>query len=96
MSMYRLTITGEWDALANQTMVADVACEYAAENSVAALDAARLVVAALLGPGMDEVGSIPCWCPKDTRRLLLGVLAVHLQFLEAHDRSFVALHWTTS
>jgi hypothetical protein len=96
MAMYRLTITGEWDAPAGRLTVADVTCEFAAEDSVAALDGTRAVVAALLGPGIDASGLIPYWCPTETPRLLLGVLAVHLRFVEAHDRSPVALHWTAS
>jgi hypothetical protein len=93
MAMYRLTITGEWDAPAGRLTVADVTCEFAAEDSVVALDGTRAVVAALLGPGIAASGS---WCPTETPRLLLGVLAVHLRFVEAHDRSPVALHRTAS
>jgi hypothetical protein len=95
MAMYRLTIMGEWDAPMDRVTVADAACEFAAEDSVAALEAARAVVAALLGSGVYGAG-IPYWCPTETPHLLLGVLAVHLRFVEAHDRSPVALHWTAS
>ncbi len=98
MAMYRLTITGEWGVDDRQLRRANVACEFAAEHSVAALDVARALVAALLGPDDARGGQpvwIPLWRPLDLPRPLLGVLAVTLRYVEVHDRMPVGLHWVT-
>ncbi len=98
MAMYRLTITGEWGVNDRHLLCAAVACEFAAEHSVAALDVARALVAALLGPD-DARGRhlvwIPLWCPLDLPRPLIGVLVVTLRYREDHDRMPVGLHWVT-
>ncbi len=90
MAMYRLTITGEWGGHDRQLRRAAVACEFAAEQSVTALDVTRTLVAALLGPDdarrRHPVG-FPLWRP------LLGVLAVTLRYVEDHDRMPIGLHW---
>ncbi len=96
MAMYRLTITGEWGGHGRQLRRANVAREFAAEHSVAALDVARALVAALLGPddarGGQPVG-FPLWRPLDLPRPLRGVLAVTLRYREDHDRMPIGLHW---
>ncbi|MGI8855718.1 MAG: hypothetical protein ACR2JW_08205 [Thermomicrobiales bacterium] len=98
MAMDRLTITGEWGVDDRQLLRAEAACEFAAEHSVAALDVARALVAALLGPddarGGHPVG-FPLWRPLDLPRPLCGVLAVSLRYREDHDRMPVGLHWIT-
>jgi len=96
MAMYRLTITGEWGVDDRQLLCAAVACEFAAEHSVTALDVARTLVAALLGPNDARGGQpvwFPLWRPLNLPRPLLGVLAVTLRYVEEHDRMPVGLHW---
>ncbi len=56
MAMYRLTITGEWGGHDRHLLCAAVACEFAAEHSVTALDVARTLVATLLGPDAARGG----------------------------------------
>ncbi len=41
MAMYQMTVTGEWDVNTGRLLLGQVACEYAAEGSVAALETAR-------------------------------------------------------
>jgi hypothetical protein len=97
MAMYRLVISGEWDTGADDLPVARAACEYAAENSVEAMDAARALLAALLG-GDDEraeyASPLPLWGASDApAATLMGALVVEVRFLEPHDRAPVDLHW---
>ena len=68
MAMYRLTITGEWDSGADDLPVARAACEFAAENSVEAMDAARALLACLLGNEDERAGHaspLPLWDASD-------------------------------
>lgn len=98
MAMDRLTITGEWGVNDRHLRRAAVACEFAAEHSVAALDVERALVAALLGPDDARGGHpawFPLWHPLDLPRPLRGVLAVTLRYREDHDRMPVGLHWIT-
>lgn len=98
MAMYRLTITGEWDTGTDDLPVARVACEFAAENSVEAMDAARALLAALLGNDEDQAehaSPLPQWGASDGLTVVLtGVLAVEVRYLESHDRAPHNLHWT--
>lgn len=96
MGMYRLTITGEWDTGADDLPVARAACEFAAENSVEAMDAARAIVAALLGNDVraEHAAPVPLWDASDgSTATLTGALAVEVRYLEPHDRAPVELHW---
>jgi len=96
MGMYRLTITGEWDTGTYDLSVTRAACEFAAENSVEAMDAARAIVAALLGNDdrAEHAAPFPLWDASDGPTVTLtGALAVEVRYLEAHDRAPVDFHW---
>lgn len=99
MAMYRLTITGEWDRGSDDLPVARAACEFAAENSVEAMDAARVLVAALLGDDSERAENatpLPLLDVSDgSAATLMGALVVEVRFLEPHDRAPVDLHWIT-
>lgn len=96
MGMYLLTITGEWDTGTDDLPVARAACEFAAENSVEAMDAARVIVATLLGNDdrAEHPVPLPLWDASDeSTATLMGALAVEVRYLERHDRAPVDLHW---
>ncbi|GEM_PF-2359609 len=97
MAMYRLVITGEWDLGGDDLPVTRAACEFPAENSVEAMDAARALLAALLGNEnvrAEYASPLPLWGASDaSAATLVGVLAVEVRYLEPHDRAPVDLHW---
>ncbi|GAC1658384.1 MAG: hypothetical protein NVS4B3_25710 [Gemmatimonadaceae bacterium] len=97
MGMYRLTITGEWDTGADDLPVGRAACEFAAENSVEAFDAARALLAALLGNRDEQpeyASPPPRWeASEGSAATLMGALVVEVRYLEPHDRAPVDLHW---
>ncbi len=86
MAMYQMTVTGEWDANTGHLLVGQVACEYAAEGSVAALETAHGLLAALFvapetqPPALWQRGQRP-------DATLAGVLSVHVCYLEAEERA---------
>jgi hypothetical protein len=95
MAMYRLTITGEWDAGTDDPLIARAACEFAAENSVEAMDAARAIIAALLGNDdrAEHAAPLPLRGASDgSTARLTGTLAVEVRYVEPHDRAPVELH----
>ena len=73
------------DAGAGDPLVARAACEYAAENSVEAMDAGRALVAALLGNDgrAEHTAPLPLRDASDgaTARLA-GALAVEVRYVE--------------
>ncbi|MHB8644371.1 MAG: hypothetical protein ACYDAR_01125 [Thermomicrobiales bacterium] len=97
MAMYLLTIIGEWNTGRGNLSVARAACEFAAENSVEAMDAARALLAALLGNDEDRAECAEPVLLRDvsdgSATALVGVLAVEVRYLESHDRTPVDLHW---
>ncbi|MDQ2784098.1 MAG: hypothetical protein M3Y58_03750 [Chloroflexota bacterium] len=98
MAMYRLTITGEWDTGMDDLPVARAACEFAAENSIEAMDAARSLLTTLLGNNEDQAEHakiLPqCGVSDGLMAVLAGVLAVEVRYVESHDRAPHDLHWT--
>jgi hypothetical protein len=86
MAMYQMTVTGEWGASDGRLLFARVACEYAAEGSVAAMAQAHDLLAVLFAPSDEQPPSL--WLmgqrPEAT---LAGVLAVHIRYLEPEDRA---------
>ncbi len=97
MAMYRLVISGEWDTGADDLPMARATCEFAAENSVEAMDAARALLAVLLGNDDKRAGyanPLPIWGASDgSAATLMGALAVEVRYVEPHDRAPVDLHW---
>lgn len=85
MAMYQMTVTGEWDVNNGHLLFGQVACEYAAEGSVTAMETARGLLAALFAapdaqpPALWQRGQRP-------EATLAGVLAVHIRYLEAEER----------
>jgi len=86
MAMYQMTMTGEWDVNTGHLRFGQVACEYAAEGSVAALETAHGLLAALFVPPDKQPPTL--WQrgqrPEAT---LTGVLAVHVRYLDAAERA---------
>ncbi len=86
MAMYAMIVTGEWSASDGQLLIARVACEFAAEGSVAAMAQAHGLLAVLFAPPDEQPPSL--WLmgqrPEAT---LAGVLAVHVSYVEAEDRA---------
>ncbi len=86
MAMYQMTVTGEWDVNTGHLLIEQVACEYAAEGSVAALETAHDLLAALFvapetqPPALWQRGQRP-------EATLAGVLAVHVRYLDAAERA---------
>ncbi len=86
MAMYAMTVTGEWGASDGHLLLGQVACEYAAEGSVAALETAHGLLAALFvapetqPPTLWQRGQRP-------EATLAGVLAVHVRYLDAAERA---------
>lgn len=86
MAMYAMTVTGEWGASDGHLMFARVACEFAAEGSVAAMETAHNLLVALFAPADEQPPSL--WQngqrPEAT---LVGVLAIHVRYLEPGERA---------
>jgi hypothetical protein len=86
MAMYAMTVMGEWGASDGELFFARVACEFAAEGSVAALATAHDLLATLFAPADEQPPSL--WLrgqrPEAT---LVGALAVHVGYLEPDDRA---------
>ncbi|HEY8292554.1 MAG TPA: hypothetical protein VIG44_08705 [Thermomicrobiales bacterium] len=86
MAMYAMTVTGEWSVNDGQLLFARVACEFAAEGSVAAMAQAHGLLAVLFAPPDEQPPSL--WLigqrPEAT---LAGVLAIHVRYLEPEDRA---------
>ncbi len=82
MAMYEMTVTGEWDDPDGRLLLGRVACEFAAEGSVAAMAEAHDLLAALFAPSGERSPSL--WLSEDAT--LAGVLAVHVRYLEPEDR----------
>jgi hypothetical protein len=86
MAMYAMTVTGEWGASDGELLFARVACEFAAEGSVAAMATAHNLLAALFAPSDEQPPSL--WLrgqrPEAT---LTGVPAVHIRYVDAEDRA---------
>ncbi len=96
MAMHAMTVTGEGSASDGQLMFARVACEFAAEGSVAAMAQAHggplgSMLAVLFAPPDEQPPSL--WLrgqrPEAT---LVGVLAVHVGHLEPDDRAPLGFH----
>jgi hypothetical protein len=86
MAMYAMIVTAEWDGDDGDLRLGRVACEYAAEGSVAALAHAHDLLAALFASA--DVQPPTLWL--DGQRpvgTLAGVLAVHVRYLESGDRA---------
>ncbi len=86
MAMYAMMVMGEWDGNDGHLMFGRVACEFAAEGSVAAMATAHNLLATLFAPPDEQPASL--WLrgqrPEAT---LAGVLAVHVRYLEPDDRA---------
>ncbi len=86
MAMYAMTVTGEWDVNNGQLLLGKVACKFAAEGSVAAMAQAHGLLAVLFAPADEQPPSL--WLmgqrPEAT---LVGVLAIHVRYLEPDDRA---------
>ena len=86
MAMYAMTVTGEWGASDGHLMVARVACEFAAEGSVAAMATAHNLLVALFAPPDEQPLSL--WQNgQRAEATLAGMLAVHVRYLEPGDRA---------
>ncbi len=91
MAMYAMTVTGEWGASDGQLLFARVACEFAAEGSVAAMATAHdLLVALFVSP--DEQPPSLWLSGQRPDATLAGVLAVHVRYLEPDDRAPLGFH----
>jgi len=86
MAMYEMTVTGEWGASDGHLLLGRAVCAFAAEGSVAAMETARDLLAALFIPPDTQPSSL--WQrgqrPEAT---VAGVLAVHVRYLEAEERA---------
>ena len=86
MAMYQMTVTGEWDVNNGHLRFGQVTCEFGAQGSVAAMETARDLLAALFAapetqpPALWQRGERP-------EATLEGVLAVHVRYLEAEERA---------
>ncbi|MDQ6905197.1 MAG: hypothetical protein M3176_00065 [Chloroflexota bacterium] len=86
MTMYAMTVIGEWGASDGQLMFARVACEFAAEGSVAAMAQAHDLLAALFAAPETQPPSL--WLSgQRPEATLAGVLAIHVRYLEPEDRA---------
>ncbi len=86
MAMYQMTVTGEWDVNNGHLRFGQVACEYAAEGSVAAMATARALLAALFAAPETQPSAL--WQSGQRPEVTLeGVLAVHVRYLEAEERA---------
>lgn len=86
MAMYGMIVTAEWDGDDGDLRLGRVACEYAAEGSMAALAHAHALLVALFAPPDTQPPTL--WLggqrPEAT---LAGVLAVNVRYLEPGDRT---------
>ena len=86
MAMYAMTVTGEWGASDGRLRLGQVTCEFGAQGSVAAMETARDLLAALFAapetqpPALWQRGERP-------EATLEGVLAVHVCYIEAEERA---------
>jgi hypothetical protein len=86
MAMYAMTVTGEWGTSDGQLLFARVACEFAAEGSVAAMAQAHDLLATLFVLPGEQPPSL--WLSGQRPGATLeGVLAVHVRYLEPEDRA---------
>jgi hypothetical protein len=86
MAMYAMTVTGEWGASDGELFFARVACEFAAEGSVAALAQAHDLLVALFARPDEQPPSL--WLSEQRpEATLAGVLAVHIRYVDAEDRA---------
>jgi hypothetical protein len=86
MAMYAMVVTAEWDADDGRLRLGRVACEYAAEGSVAALAVAHDLLAALFAPPDAQPPLL--WTEgQESGTKLAGVLAVHVRYLDAEERA---------
>ena len=91
MAMYAMTVMGEWGASDGQMLFGRVACEFAAENSVAAMAHAHDLLAALFAAPNMQLSTL--WLSgQRPEATLAGVLAVHVRYLEADDRAPLGFH----
>ena len=90
MAMYRMTVTGEWGMNDGELLLGRVACAFAAEGSVAAMETARDLLAALFAaPETQPPALWPMGRPNAT---LTGVLAVEVRYVEPEDRAPLGFH----
>ena len=94
MAMYRMTVTGEWGMNDGELLLGRVACAFAAEGSVAAMETARALLAALLrAPDDEREESLSLWLMgKEPHATLAGVLAVEVRYVEPEDRTPLGFH----
>jgi hypothetical protein len=86
MAMYAMTVTGQWGASDGELFFARVACEFAAEGSVAALATAHDLLAALFAA--PETQPLSLWLERQRpEATLTGVPAVHIRYVDAEDRA---------
>ena len=95
MAMYRMTVTGEWGMNDSELLLGRVACAFAAEGSVAAMETAHALLAALLRTPDDEREESPSlWLMgKEPNATLAGVLAVEVRYVEPEDRTPLGFHY---
>ncbi len=86
MAMYAMTVTGEWSVNDRQLLFERVACEFAAENSVAAMAQAHDLLVTLFAPPDEQPPSLWLSGPRP-EAMLAGVLAVYVRYLEPEDRA---------
>jgi len=86
MAMYEMTVTGEWGASDGRLLLGRAACAFAAEGSVAAMETARDLLAALFTP-QDKQPPVLWQRGQRPAATLAGVLAVHVRYLEAEERA---------
>jgi len=86
MAMYAMTVTGEWGASDGHLLLGQVTCAFGAEGSVAAMETARDLLAALFIPPDKQP---PALWQRGQRpaAALAGVLAVHVRYLDAEERA---------
>jgi len=85
MAMYRMTVTGEWDMNDGELLCGRVACEYAAEGSVTAMEPAHGLLAILFTAPETQPASL--WLTGRPDATLTGVLAVEVRYLDAEGRT---------
>ncbi len=86
MAMYEMTVTGEWSVNAGRLLFGRVMCAFAAEGSVAAMETAHALLAALFIPPDKQPPAL--WQRRQRpEAALAGVLAVHVCYLEAEERT---------
>ncbi len=91
MAMYAMMVMGEWGVNDGQLLFGRVACEFAAEGSVAAMEQAHGLLATLFAPPDEQPPSL--WLEgQRPEATLVGVLAVHVRYLEPDDRAPLGFH----